>query len=264
MTVKPDRQQQKRKYAENYGSLIKLQQINGRLLTSWCKHMYIMNEVGLGDWSDSKEIFEFRLMNPLFKYLVFLDLDETLTKTNEAPPDFPRDGNDRVVDEYFLTRVPPELRKQVKTLFTFLKNRPDIGWFILTDNLFIATKCSLKLGHDIDAPLGSIVDRYLRSKFYSGMTKAKFLKYVIEKRLADGLPTKTLFVDNDSGHRQEATSVLASIPNAITLVCCQNLVAGLNDKHIEQIENFLNGKGEKQKPSPPLISVYDSEASDSQ
>lgn len=214
---------------------VNLQSMQGEELASWCKHLYIMNEVGLGEWTDDKSIVESRIASPTAKYLVFFDLDETLTTTNDGP-NKTNASSDQLMQEYFSNRVEQDLKDRVAKLFQRIKKRDDIVWFILTDNIYASTKCTLKLAHDIDVPLGSIIDRVFRAKHYNSMTKAEFLKYVAEKR--DGI--KILFVDNDLNHQQTATEVFSKIAKLESLVCCQNLVTGLTDEHVEQINRFLH------------------------
>ncbi len=209
----------------------------GKDLVDWCHHLYIVQGMGLGGYTEKRSIIDARILNRDLRYLVFLDLDETLTATNDFIIDEPYGKKE--VESYMQGRVPAGLRTAVLIFLQKMAERKDIAVFILTDNIYEQAKCTLKLAYQIDSKPGSIIDRHVRAKYYNGMQKAEFIEYAMELRKENDLPPiKVLFADNDLGHRT-AVDLKAFLNEWRAFVCCPGLEHGLSRKDIIKMADFL-------------------------
>lgn len=213
----------------------------GPALAAWCRHIYLMREIGLGEWTEDSRIVNARVTDSDIRYLLFIDLDETLTAENEPAKAFPSMSDEKIVDQYMAKRVPLEMRPRISALFATLAKRRDVAWFILTDNIFAAAKCTLKLAYNIDAPSGTIIDRDLRINKYEGAPKEAFIAWCIAMRRREHAPeARIAFIDNDVGHRNNVRNALAHVGTVDSLVCCDTLVTGLSEEHLQEVYRFLN------------------------
>lgn len=248
-------------------------------METWCTHSMRLNLIGLPQ-PDSIDISLKRALRPNLRAIVFLDMDETLTAANVAPDDYfdemldeDEEISDEHVNEYMRERVPKPLKKRVSALIRALEKDKDIEWFILTDNIFPMTRCTMKLAFGIETKPGTIIDRTVRQLIDahgrpSFISKSDLIETFIETRQNEGLPpVRVVFADNDPVHRAEVTETLrfdttadrAAVKEALqtlraaqkrlldteklqkteSFVCCADLKTGLEKNHIEKIVNFL-------------------------
>ena len=213
----------------------------GKELHGWCRHMYRTMAIGF-DYVDDKQVVMQRVLAPNKKYLIFLDLDETLTETNESPSVGIKGSRSEVdLDNYMQARVPPQLRTRIKLFLANISKRSDLDWFILTDNVFATTRCTIKLAFDIDTEPGTIIDRAMRSSFGDNfITKADFIALVMKERRKLGVTdAKIVFADNLTQHRDDVRNAIESA-RGDAFVCCENLERGLREQDINEIYRFIN------------------------
>lgn len=227
-----------------------LRNLTGDAARAWCMHAYRLKELGLPPSVDDIRMIWARVLSADAKFLVFFDMDETITKSNYPPSDAehgvkePR-GDEQVI-EYITRRVPLDLQGRMKHFFDAISKRSDIEFFMLTDNQYWPTKCTVKLAFDFDLPPGTIIDRTIRQKKDAvGSTaeyesKGEFIERCLQARNCLRLPpTRVLFADNLKEHRDAVSKALKDLQYWEKFVCCNNLVTGFDDQHMIEIRKFL-------------------------
>jgi len=146
-----------------------LDSLRGEALQTWCTHSMRLDLIGLPQQNSISISLE-RALRPNLRAIVFLDMDETLTAANVPPDEYfeeildeSEESSDAHVAEYMKERVPQPLKKRVSALIKALEKSKDIEWFILTDNIYPMTKCTMKLAFGFETRPGTIIDRTIRT-----------------------------------------------------------------------------------------------------
>lgn len=223
--------------------------LHGEALHNWCTHAIRLGTLGLRRDTDDLERVKARIMRPGIRNAVFLDLDETLTATNIGPSEHfaTNDRTVKQVEYYMRARVPDALRARVKIFLDALTARDDTEWFILTDNIYSMTRCTMRLAFDLDTPPGTILDRTVRAVPGALYTpKNQTIAELLALRDAAGLPqVRVVFADNMQAHRHGVDHLLASFGHDARHICCSDLTDGLSDANVVQMLDYVSSNSER-------------------